>query len=215
MKWKTLFIASFYFQITFCHAQDSLFIDTRDGETYPMIEIGDLVWMGENLRFRTETSYCKANKKTKKKCEDGNYYALKEREKVCPEGWRTASLQDWEAYFFALTDTIDGVSIHVDSLSGGEDDYYIQVIDSTGLLNMFEVHNPLGLKPTGWIQGEKWWDMGTITLWVTVPDNDPKYHVHIGKKSYIKHSHKHNILDKKEKRRRRFSVRCVCDIERD
>jgi len=190
-----------------CYGQDSVYVDMRDSESYQLVEWGGQTWFADNLRYKTSKSYCKVGKRTKERCLRGNYYHYMERDSVCPVDWHTATYDDWSAYFNSIVDSLKGVSIVVDSLADG---YSISIADESGILNLLGQHNPLGLTDRGWIQGRKWQNLGTITLWVNRKDNDPRFHVHIGKKGYIKHVHDHNIKSRKRKQRR-FTVRCVKD----
>ena len=42
---------------------DGSFVDSRDGQVYKMVTIGNQVWMAQNLNFESPDSYCYEDKK--------------------------------------------------------------------------------------------------------------------------------------------------------
>lgn len=75
--------------------RSGLFTDHRDGMDYVWIRIGDQVWMGENLNYKTEKgSMCYKDKE--KNCDRfGRLYDFKTAQKVCPDGWHLPSIEEW------------------------------------------------------------------------------------------------------------------------
>ena len=76
------------------------FSDTRDNSMYEVFEIGDKLWLKENLKFKTPTSWC-AEHPESDACAYGNYYYPTDLINVCPDGWRVAT---WFDYKRALKD---------------------------------------------------------------------------------------------------------------
>ena len=98
------------------------FTDARDGETYRTIQIGNQVWMAENLRFKTDGSYAPNNdesnvakfgrlytwtkaldipdeyaeQSTAKDIEMYNKIKDKNYKGIAPEGWHIPSNKEWE-----------------------------------------------------------------------------------------------------------------------
>ena len=94
MKLFVLLLTTLLFSIHTAQSQSDTLTDNRDGQTYPVVQIGDQIWMAQNLNFKTEKSYCYANKS--ENCEKyGRLYSWEIANEVCPNGWHLATDKEW------------------------------------------------------------------------------------------------------------------------
>ncbi len=91
------------------NSESGKFIDERDGQEYGWIQIGEQIWLAENLNYKTPDSRCYTgdvwldlgDKPTQNNCDAGRnekygrLYSWNEAQLACPKGWRLPDNDDW------------------------------------------------------------------------------------------------------------------------
>jgi len=77
------------------------FTDSRDGQKYRAVSLGNKTWMAQNLNYRTDKSDCYGDDISN--CEKyGRRYDWDIAKVACPSGWSLPSRQDWLSLESAL-----------------------------------------------------------------------------------------------------------------
>ncbi len=74
---------------------DSTMTDSRDGQIYKIVKIGDQIWMAENLNFEVDSSYC-YNDSAKYCTKYGRLYSWVAANRACPDGWHLPTIDEFE-----------------------------------------------------------------------------------------------------------------------
>jgi uncharacterized protein (TIGR02145 family) len=109
-------------------AEPGEFTDTRDGQKYRTVKIGEQVWMAENLNFKIDGSWCYDDDEANGKIY-GRLYTWEAAKSACPAGWYLPTHEEWQI----LVDYAGGYSVAGRKLKSASDwnDYKGQSGNST------------------------------------------------------------------------------------
>jgi uncharacterized protein (TIGR02145 family) len=99
------------------NVQTGAFLDTRDGQVYRTVTIGNVTWLAENLKYKLDDG-SSVNVRMGGVSENlalyGRLYDWESAKKACPPGWRIPTRSDWDALAQAVGGTrytaVDGGS---------------------------------------------------------------------------------------------------------
>ena len=192
--------------------------DVRDGNIYQTVKIEDRVWLAENMRFITD-AVAIFNPQNSGAIEELYFYPYEEADEVCPEGFELPKESDWEAYmdyWFETNEIPDSIiyplSVSKKRVVGNG------IFTAHTMVLFFEGYNPLNLRTSGMVENDKLlWNSskGALTFWTRKDaPGDETYHVHIQSDGAINHAHDHHIKTKRKRKKRKFVIRCVKQVEK-
>ena len=118
------------------NAEKNTLTDTRDGQVYRTVKIGNQVWMAENLNVETDSSFC-YNDSAEYCAKYGRLYEWSAAMEACPSGWHLPDTAEWRTLLDAAGgDSIAGTMLK--STSGwnsdgnGTDDFGFTVLPAGG-----------------------------------------------------------------------------------
>jgi len=86
------------------NAQSGYLKDTRDGQVYKTVQIGNQLWIAENLNFDPGTGSWAYDKNSSNTKIYGRLYNYKIAKNICPTNWHLPSYKEWDA----LSDYLGG-----------------------------------------------------------------------------------------------------------
>jgi len=120
--------------------QTGTFTDSRDGQKYKTVKIGNQTWMAENLRFKIGDSWCYEN--SADSCAKyGRLYDWHMTKFACPKGWHLPSKGEWTELVTVVGSSTAGKKLRSksgwnnmkDGSSGnGTDDYGFSALPGGG-----------------------------------------------------------------------------------
>lgn len=101
------------------------FTDPRDGQTYKTVKIGEQVWMGENLNYKTDEGSFAYEDDEKLAEVYGRLYTYETALEICPSGWHLPGDDEWDV----LIEYLEGEDIAGARLKETGTDHWLNTRD--------------------------------------------------------------------------------------
>lgn len=132
--------------------QRGLFTDSRDGQAYSSVKIGDQVWLAQNLNYATEKGSWPVQSDSAG-MQFGRFYTWESAKEAVPVGWHLPSKQEFEilAATLGVTDLPNRDDLYPLLIEGGISGFNIHL---TGSHN--EAYSKRGQTASFWSSEEGW-----------------------------------------------------------
>ena len=107
------------------------FLDERDNQVYRTIQIGEQVWMAQNMNYYVEGSDCYASD-TLKCLSNGRMYPWIIANQICPNGWHLPDTADFNRLVDFVKQNNGGKDIAPNLITGKKDIFGFSSITSGG-----------------------------------------------------------------------------------
>ena len=160
-------------------ARSETMTDSRDGQTYKIVTIGDQIWMAENLNYKTDSSYCYND--AEKYCEKyGRLYTWNAAMKACPTGWHLPDTTEYntlfkEAGYAPIAQKMLKSTDDWDDDKNGIDAFGFSVLPAGGRSYSNELFGNLGKYAFFWNSTEYEGDFAFVRYYYIEDENEPQY----------------------------------------
>lgn len=187
-KFSTLAILAVAMLFTACKKEQNrdtgdTFTDSRDGQKYRIVKMGNLIWTAENINFQTDQNWCYDNDCKKY----GRLYPWDNAMVACPANWRLPTHEDWIS-LFQYVGGDPGKKLKSKADWNGDDNFGFSALPG-GFYDSF---------------GGSIRDVGTLSKWWSATEHNANdaYYWQVVQYNSIMNSNS-------TKKRHAFSVRCV------
>lgn len=100
-KFSLIMFVVFAINITpsFAQSEFGSFTDPRDGHVYRTAEIGNYVWMSDNLAYKASSGCYALNDADSNVVKYGYLYTFKVAQNVCPQGWHLPTVMEAKSLY--------------------------------------------------------------------------------------------------------------------
>ncbi|MEM9821810.1 MAG: FISUMP domain-containing protein, partial [Bacteroidota bacterium] len=104
-----------------CQTDANSFVDTRDGNRYKTVKIGNQIWMAENLNYgKLQPGKIMCHGDNSSNCQQyGKLYDWASAQTACPNGWHLPTRGEMETLFLSVVGSPDLKKIYAELIEGG------------------------------------------------------------------------------------------------
>ncbi|MBO7412626.1 MAG: fibrobacter succinogenes major paralogous domain-containing protein [Fibrobacter sp.] len=179
------------------------FLDERDDQIYRTVQIGDQVWMAQNLNYAGGGSLC-FNDSLENCTKYGRLYMWGDAMSACPEGWHVPDTTEWNE----LITAVGGEAIAGIMLKSTEGWFYkANGVNGNGLDPFGFSALPAGIRSFyGYKYSGNYYEGGIVSFWSSTRSSNYAYYMGLG------YANDNGVLSNADFHNA-FSVRCLRDYK--